>query len=180
MNAMPPNVATATELQPAQSPMPTDAVPEAPTLTNQIVQALDIRQASSGKQITIQLNPPELGQVRLTLEARGEQIRAVMRVDDPATLAQLRMESPALVQRLAESGLDVRRLDIVQTEHASSHHSSLASNQDSSAHRQQQAWDWHELYEAGRPEALYQDDALGQNAELVGAAASEGSINTWA
>ena len=81
-------------------------------MIDQIARVVRANAARSGRQIIVRLNPPELGRVRLTLHAEGRDLRGVLKVEDPNTFAELQREAGALVQRLAESGVQLRRLDI--------------------------------------------------------------------
>ena len=63
--------------------------------------------------MVVRLDPPELGRVRLTLRGGRGGIRGVIEVDNARTLAQLRDATPPMVERLAENGIQLRRLDLV-------------------------------------------------------------------
>jgi flagellar hook-length control protein FliK len=95
------------------SPLPGDA-----DVLGQIAKALEADKPSPGQQMVIQLDPPELGRVRVVLQARGDQIRGILKADDPETFAQLRRETHALVQTLCRQGLDVRSIDVLPTQQA--------------------------------------------------------------
>ncbi len=80
--------------------------------TNQIADALRASAARRGGRIVIQLNPPELGKVRVMLNTTGRDVRGVLEVDNPDTLNQIRREAPALLSRLAEAGIQLRQIDV--------------------------------------------------------------------
>lgn len=82
-------------------------------VADQIVRSIRAADARIGQQITVQLTPPELGKVRITLRSSGQQIRGVMEADNPDTLRRLEREAAGLTQRLSDAGLEVRRLDVV-------------------------------------------------------------------
>ena len=77
--------------------------------------AEQVRQAAPqvGQRVVVRLDPPELGHVRLTLRGGRGGIRGVIEVDDARTLAQLRDATPPVIERLAEGGIQLRRLDLV-------------------------------------------------------------------
>jgi len=79
---------------------------------DQIVETIRLRDVRAGEQIVVRLNPPELGRVRLTLRAEGQELRGLLEVDNSRTLMELQREAPALADRLAEGGVELRRLDI--------------------------------------------------------------------
>jgi flagellar hook-length control protein FliK len=100
-----------------QGAIPTDAADAAgradrPALADQIVQTVAVNNLHGTRHITIQLTPPELGRVRLTLEADGDHVRGVLEVQNPRALAELKQGTDNLAQRLAESGVDLKRLDV--------------------------------------------------------------------
>ena len=129
-----------------------------------------------GHQMVIQLNPPELGRVHLTLESRGDQIRGVLRVDDPGTLTQLRQESPSLVHRLSENGLDVRQMDIVPSHQGADQSQAFGQGQDGQAARQQQSSPWRDASPSGSSQATFNQTTPLEDVQYVGT----GSINTLA
>jgi len=128
----------------------------------------------AGHQMVIQLTPPELGRVRLTLESRGDQIRGVLRVDDPGTLWQFRQESPALLHRLSESGLDVRQMDILPSQQGSGQSQPFSQQQDGQAARQQQSSPWRDAASSAAPRATFSQATPVEDVQYVGT----GSINT--
>jgi len=79
---------------------------------DQIAETIRLRGARAGEQIVVQLHPPQLGRVRLTLQADGQEVRGVLEVDNVRALAELQREAPALANRLAEGGVALRRLDV--------------------------------------------------------------------
>jgi hypothetical protein len=82
-------------------------------LTAQILERLRTGSLPSSQELVVRLDPPQLGTVRLTLQADGRQISAVMEVDNPETAAQIRKEAPFLINHLSNSGLQVQRMDVV-------------------------------------------------------------------
>ena len=89
------------------------------SMIDQIARVVRANAARTGRQIVVRLNPPELGRVRLTLHADGSDVRGVLKVESPETFAELQREAGALVQRLAESGVQLRRLDVDLTDNGS-------------------------------------------------------------
>jgi flagellar hook-length control protein FliK len=82
-------------------------------VTDQIAESIRSSSVKVDRQIVIQLSPPELGKVRVTLRSSGNRLRGVMEVDNPDTLRRLEREATVLTQRLQESGVQVRRMDVV-------------------------------------------------------------------
>ena len=84
-------------------------------VADQIVQSIRAAGVRENQQIVVNLTPPELGKVRVTLRSSGHEIRGVLEADNPDTLRRLEREAAGLTQRLGDAGLDVRRMDVVMT-----------------------------------------------------------------
>jgi flagellar hook-length control protein FliK len=78
----------------------------------QVAESIRATGGQSGRQVTVHLNPPELGRVRIVLESEGDAVRGTVRVDVPETLTKLQHEAGPLMQRLQADGIDLRRLDV--------------------------------------------------------------------
>jgi len=103
------------------APRATEAISDEPRpagglpATDQIVETVRLAGPGVGRQITVRLDPPDLGRVRLTLESDGQEVRGVLEVDNPRTLVQLQRETSVLADRLADGGIQLRRLDVQLT-----------------------------------------------------------------
>jgi len=82
----------------------------------QIADAASANASRLGNQIVIRLNPPQLGEVRLTISSDGQSVTGKIVVSDGDTLTALRGETAALAQRLADNGIQVKRLEISMQE----------------------------------------------------------------
>ncbi len=85
-------------------------------VSNQIAQALRASVVRAGQHVVVRMHPPELGRVRVTFEAEGRELRAVLQADSIRTLSVLQREAPALFNRLADSGIQLKRMDFVLNE----------------------------------------------------------------
>jgi flagellar hook-length control protein FliK len=81
-------------------------------VADQITDSLRESTIRVGQQITIRLNPPELGAVRLTLQSDGKEIHGTLQVDNHRVLGELQHQAASLMNRLAEDGIQMRKLDI--------------------------------------------------------------------
>ena len=79
---------------------------------DQIIESVRLNGARAGQQIVVRLDPPEMGRVRLVLRMEGQEVRGVLEVENPRTVAERQREASSLVQRLGESGVEMRRLDV--------------------------------------------------------------------
>ena len=85
-------------------------------VSSQIAQALRASVVRAGEHVVVRMHPPELGRVRVTFEAEGKELRAVLQADSIRTLSVLQREAPALFNRLADSGIQLKRMDFVLNE----------------------------------------------------------------
>jgi hypothetical protein len=113
---------------------------------------------AAGQQITISLTPPELGNVRLVVQSNGDAVSCVMHVQNPATLDQIRDQAPALVGRLAQDGVEVRRMDVVLDKAANDHQQRQPDSQLQPARQ----WD-SSSYGTFRDPQSGRQDSYGQN-----------------
>jgi flagellar hook-length control protein FliK len=100
----------------AVRPAATPAVSE--PAGQQIAASLAGSQPRAGQQVTIRLDPPELGKVKLTFHADGNEVRGTLEVESTRTMSHLQREMPSLMQRLTDSGIQMRRLDFVLSDGA--------------------------------------------------------------
>ncbi len=94
-------------------PAQTLQVPAGAEVADQLAESIRASGTPMGRQIIVQLHPPELGRVRIMFRNEGGAVRGVVRVDNPETLSRLEREAAPLVQRLQASGIEVRRLDVM-------------------------------------------------------------------
>lgn len=95
------------------------------------------------QQITIRLNPPELGKVSIQFHQQDGQLVGLLEVSRAQTRAEIQQALPQIIQNLAESGIQVKRLEVMltnQQEQQGFRDPSLASGADSwSGQRQTEA-----------------------------------------
>jgi len=85
------------------------------------------------KQITIRLNPPELGKVYIKFEQQNEQIIGLLEVEKLQTRIELQQLLPQIVKNLNDSGITVKKLEVTLTneqEQQAYKDQSLTSRQD--------------------------------------------------
>ena len=87
-------------------------------------------------QITIQLNPPELGRVSIQFSEQGKGLTGLLEVTNPQTRAEIRQAIPEIIRSLEESGITVKRLDVMLSDLP------RQSNQESSRNNSSQDMWW--------------------------------------
>ena len=84
----------------------------------QVVESIrsSIADDASARTITIKLNPPELGQVRVEFSQDREQLVGMLQVDRLQTKSQIEQALPQIVSTLQQSGVNLKRLDVMLTD----------------------------------------------------------------
>lgn len=67
------------------------------------------------QQITIRLNPPELGKVSMQFHQQDGQLVGLLEVSRAQTRAEIQQALPQIIQNLTESGVQVKRLEVLLT-----------------------------------------------------------------
>ena len=93
----------------------------APKLLNQVQEALLKDLGQGRKQMTLDLDPANLGKLQIMLQVKGKEVTATLRADDPETAKILTGQLDAIKKSLEDQGLKVQDIE-VQT--------GLASRQD--------------------------------------------------
>lgn len=92
------------------------------------------------KQLTLTLNPDELGKLSVTLTVRDKEVRATITADNSDTAAMLQEQAAKIKQNLEDQGFKVTKLD-VQTGLAQDNQSWQSPEQHNMAREQRQAMD---------------------------------------
>ncbi len=88
------------------------------TLTEQVSESIQssFRNASShpadGNQVTVRLDPPELGKVLITFQQREGEIVGLLRVTQSQTRYEIEQTLPQVLRTLQDSGIGIRRLEV--------------------------------------------------------------------
>ena len=70
-------------------------------------------QEGQNQQITIQLNPPELGKVLIKFQEQDNQITGMLEVSKTQTRIEIEQAIPQIIRGLQDSGIQIKRLDVV-------------------------------------------------------------------
>ena len=87
------------------------------SITEQILESIQSpsSQQAGTQQITIRLNPPELGKVFIKFEEQENQITGLLEVSKAQTRYEVEQALPQIIQSLADSGIQVKRLEVMLT-----------------------------------------------------------------
>jgi len=65
------------------------------------------------RQITVRLNPPELGKVSITFRQQDAELTGIMEVSKAQTRVEIEQTLPQIIRNLADSGIQIKRLEVV-------------------------------------------------------------------
>ena len=75
-----------------------------------------LSQEGQNQQITIRLNPPELGKVFIKFDEQDNQITGLLEVSKPQTRIEIQQALPQIIRSLQDSGIQIKRLEVVLSE----------------------------------------------------------------
>ncbi|MDP3426027.1 MAG: flagellar hook-length control protein FliK, partial [Humidesulfovibrio sp.] len=84
----------------------------APKLLNQVQEALLKDLGQGRKQITLDLDPANLGKLQIMLQVKGKEVTATLRADDPETAKILTGQMDTIKKALEDQGLKVQSLEV--------------------------------------------------------------------
>jgi flagellar hook-length control protein FliK len=103
------------------------------SLGEQLQESIHSSLSQGDQQLTIRLNPPELGRVFIKFQEQGNQITGLLEVDKAQTRYEIEQALPQIIRNLAECGVQIKRLEVVltsQQEQQAFKDPSLAAEQD--------------------------------------------------
>jgi flagellar hook-length control protein FliK len=80
---------------------------------NQITEQIRSSSARGREQITIALDPPELGKVMIKFQQRNGEIVGIVEVEKARTQQEIADEMPVILKSLNEGGIAVKRVEVV-------------------------------------------------------------------
>jgi len=82
---------------------------------NQILESIhrSISQHGMDRQVTVRLNPPELGKVSITFRQQDAELTGLMEVNKAQTRFEIEQTLPQIIRNLADSGIQIKRLEVM-------------------------------------------------------------------
>jgi flagellar hook-length control protein FliK len=116
--AIPESNANVTNTVPAK--LPTEALRNlsaadndpAAAIREQISQSVTTAAQQVNRQITIQLNPPELGKISVKFTQAGSELTGLLEVSNPQTRADINQQIPEIIRSLEQAGVTVKHIDV--------------------------------------------------------------------
>lgn len=112
------SAASAANAKPANSPGQNSPNNPAADIGKQILESIhgSLAQQRGDQQITVRLNPPELGKVFIKLQERDAELTGILEVSRAQTRSEIEHALPQMIRNLADCGIQVKRLDVVLSE----------------------------------------------------------------
>jgi flagellar hook-length control protein FliK len=100
-----------------------------------------ISQQGAERQITIRLNPPELGKVSITFRQQDAELTGLMEVSKAQTRVEIEQTLPQIIRNLADSGIHIKRFEVILSNEEQTGQGTLGnqSMQSGGAHQQNSA-----------------------------------------
>jgi flagellar hook-length control protein FliK len=96
-------------------------------INKQITESIhsSIMQQGGEKQVIVRLNPPELGKVVIKFSEQNNELTGTLEVSRAQTRTEIEQALPQIIRSLSESGINLRKIDVISTETRSSDNSSM-------------------------------------------------------
>jgi len=85
-------------------------------LGEQILDSLQASVTQGQRQVTVRLQPPELGTVLVRFREQSEHLDGTLEVAKVETRRQIEQALPEVIRSLHEAGISIRRLDVMSAE----------------------------------------------------------------
>ncbi|HPS54391.1 MAG TPA: flagellar hook-length control protein FliK [Sedimentisphaerales bacterium] len=82
------------------------------SVAKQILNSVNLASSRNQNQITVNLNPPELGKVTIKFTENQNQISGVLQVSKTQTRTEIENALPQIIRNLESSGIQVKRIDV--------------------------------------------------------------------
>lgn len=129
------------------------------SVAKQILESIQssIANQTGDKQVTVRLNPPELGEVVIKFQEQESEITGLLEVSKTQTRAEIEQALPQIIRSLSDTGIDIKRLEVVlsnseQYDNNTSSENSLFNNE-----QQQHDFDDSGMYEYERDKTTIHD-----------------------
>lgn len=103
----------------------------AAAIRGQIFQSVQTSIQQGQREITVHLNPPDLGRVSIKFSEQGKELTGLLEVTNSQTRAEIRQAIPEIIRSLEASGISIKRLDVVLSDLSGKSDLSRQSAQDS-------------------------------------------------
>jgi flagellar hook-length control protein FliK len=117
-NTQPAVVQTSTNTSAHTAKAANNTPPQGGSLGEQVSEQIRTSIRQGDQQITIRLNPPELGKVLIRFQEQNDQITGLLEVSRVQTRYEIEQALPQIIRTLHDAGVQVRRLEVVLADQA--------------------------------------------------------------
>jgi len=141
-----------------------------------------LSQQGADRQITVRLNPPELGKVFIKFQQQGSELTGLLEVSKTQTRFEIEQTLPQIIRNLADCGIHMRRIDVTLSNEQQPGQSAFG-NQSLQSGGTQQQYSANPGTPGNDPDADQGNEWLASNngyeniSELQDALITDGSIN---
>lgn len=89
----------------------------AQSIGEQILDSVQVSAARGDRQVLVRLNPPELGNVLVRFQEHGHILTGTLEVSNGQTRREIEQILPQVARTLQEAGVQVRRIEVVASDH---------------------------------------------------------------
>lgn len=147
---------------PTATDLKTDIKQETGEISRQIADSIKSAINSSEKQITVRLNPAELGKVVIKISGEHSQISTIIEASNPDTKSQLQEAFGQVAKNLADAGITVRHFEVRSTEQSSGRfESAFSQNNQSGQSGNSPAWQFSQSQNPTEGGFYYQNQNFG-------------------
>ncbi|MHC4482556.1 MAG: flagellar hook-length control protein FliK, partial [Planctomycetota bacterium] len=86
------------------------------SVSEQILESIHSSLRQGEQQVTIRLNPPELGRVFIKFQEQQDQITGLLEVSKVQTRYEIEQALPQIIRTLQDAGIQIKRLEVVLTD----------------------------------------------------------------
>ena len=104
----------------------------AAAIRDQIFQSVQTSIQQGQREITVHLNPPDLGRMSIKFSEQGKELTGLLEVTNAQTRAEIRQAIPEIIRSLEASGISIKRLEVTLSDSSGKSDLSRQSAQDSS------------------------------------------------
>jgi len=155
-------------IQTQSAPVATAPGENSAAISEQIRESITSSSIGPDREITIRLNPPELGTVVIRFQEQENQITGILEVSKSQTRAEIQQVLPEITRDLQDFGVQIRRIEVVM---AADHEGAALGGQ--SATPQEDPWaGWEDAQGSdAKAPAASAGGAFHQNTAYAGSAA---------
>lgn len=109
----------------------------APKVLDQVTEAMLKDLGQGRKQMTVQLDPENMGKLQVVLQVKGKEVNAVIRAEDADTAAMLSSNMDGLKKSLEDQGLTVQNIEVQTGLAGNQQQASFSAEEHNQAQQQQ-------------------------------------------